>query len=77
MIVCSCHGLNERELIREALMRSGNAQEVMKATGAGQDCGCCREEVRAICTQVSCNGCPQSEAAAGGCALSEVLSPLL
>jgi bacterioferritin-associated ferredoxin len=63
--------MNEGELIREAVMRHGNAQEVMNATGAGQDCGCCRDEVREICTQISCNGCPQSEAAAGGCLLSE------
>jgi bacterioferritin-associated ferredoxin len=63
--------MNEGDLIREAVMRHGNAQEVMNATGAGQDCGCCRDEVREICTQISCNGCPQSEAAAGGCLLSE------
>ncbi|MEZ4322415.1 MAG: (2Fe-2S)-binding protein [Myxococcota bacterium] len=49
MIVCVCHGINDRAL--ETVVQSGaqTLREVGDACGAGTDCGqCCRDIVQRL-----------------------------
>ena len=55
MIVCLCGGVSDRE-IREAIDRSGgDVAAILAATGAGQECGECQEDVEWHCRR-SCRG---------------------
>jgi len=67
MIVCSCGGVSDRE-IREAIERGGgDVATILAATGAGQDCGACCEEVERHCQQPGRGNCPRrSTGFAGG-----------
>jgi bacterioferritin-associated ferredoxin len=65
MIVCSCHAVSDQAL-RLAAAHAASAAEVAALTGAGTDCGCCREDVEAIvaesarpCRADPCPGCPK------------------
>jgi bacterioferritin-associated ferredoxin len=46
MIVCLCRAVSDRAIRSAAAGR--NLDEVVRATGAGSDCGCCAEEVARI-----------------------------
>lgn len=59
MIVCSCGGVSDREIRAAIDRRGGDVATILAATGAGQDCGACHEEVERHCRQ-SCRGdCPR------------------
>jgi len=69
MIVCSCHAVSDQAL-RAAAARASSAEEVIAATRAGTDCGCCKDEVESIlaerhgpCRADPCAGCPRRAAA--------------
>ena len=70
MIVCSCHAVSDRTL-RDAASAGASLDEVLASTGAGSDCGCCKEDVAAIisehhhgpCRSAPCAGCPRRAAA--------------
>jgi bacterioferritin-associated ferredoxin len=69
MIVCSCHAVSDQAL-RAAAAGGASRDEVMASTGAGTDCGCCRDEVESIlaersgpCRADPCPGCPRRAAA--------------
>ncbi|MEI7703455.1 MAG: (2Fe-2S)-binding protein [Deltaproteobacteria bacterium] len=47
MIVCSCRAVSDREL-RRAAEAGRPLAEVLRVTGAGTDCGCCRASVERI-----------------------------
>jgi bacterioferritin-associated ferredoxin len=66
MIVCSCRAVSDRELHRAA--EAGRTlDEVVRATGATTDCGCCADTVARIltapraCRPTPCPGCPGTE----------------
>ncbi|MBC8186787.1 MAG: (2Fe-2S)-binding protein [Proteobacteria bacterium] len=51
MIVCQCRGVTDRQIRR--LVRGGacSTREVVRATGAGTNCGDCRSSVRKAVVQ--------------------------
>ena len=55
MIVCSCGGVSDREICAAIDRRGGDLATILAATGAGQDCGACHEEVERHCRQ-PCRG---------------------
>ena len=66
MIVCVCKGISDRA-IRAALDAGATgAEAIAGATGAGTDCGCCRETIErmvtraAPCASPPCPGCPRA-----------------
>ncbi len=73
MIVCSCRAVSDREL-RMAAEAGRSLGEIVRITGAGTDCGCCREQVERIvqaarpCRDVPCAGCPGAAQATNGLA---------
>ncbi len=69
MIVCSCRAISDRDLSDAARAGLTHA-EIVAQTGVGTDCGCCREEVVDILSQIgpcrgsaACSGCPRRSAA--------------
>ncbi len=44
MIVCLCHAVSDRE-VRALASAGADVETVARATGAGTDCGSCREEL--------------------------------
>ncbi len=73
MIVCSCRVVSDREL-RMAAEAGRSLREIVRVTGAGTDCGCCRVQVERIvhaarpCRDVPCAGCPSAAPANNGLA---------
>ena len=70
MIVCSCHAVSDHAL-RAAAAAGLSHREVVAATRAGTDCGCCTEAVAHIVSSTgpcrganACAGCPRRTAAA-------------
>ena len=70
MIVCSCHAVSDHTL-REAASSGQSPEEILAATGAGSDCGHCRDAVESIlgasngpCRAQPCAGCPRRAPAA-------------
>jgi bacterioferritin-associated ferredoxin len=71
MIVCVCRRVSDRAV--DAAIQAGarDLPAISRATGAGTDCGCCREELAARasnhrstpCSSPPCPGCPRAEAA--------------
>ena len=55
MIVCSCRALSDRAL-RDALARGLSPEDVVATTGAGTDCGACRETLADVIAAARC-GC--------------------
>ena len=51
LIVCSCHGVTDREIRRLARAGACTLREVAESCGAGAGCGGCRASVRAILRQ--------------------------
>jgi len=70
MIVCSCHAVSDRAL-RDAAAAGLSHEQVVEATQAGTDCGCCTETIAAIVAESAgpcrgadaCRGCPRRAAA--------------
>lgn len=70
MIVCCCHAVSDRTLRAEAAAGLSH-DEIVAVTGAGTDCGQCRETVadmvaasRGPCRgSRACAGCPSRVAA--------------
>lgn len=53
MVICLCHGLNEkqiRELVREGQIEGGQVslEQVQAKCGAGTDCGACVKKLKAL-----------------------------
>lgn len=48
MIVCSCHGVTDREIRQHARAGARTPRQVAEACGAGGSCGGCRPVVREI-----------------------------
>lgn len=48
MIVCSCHGVTDREIRQHAHAGARTPRQVAEACGAGGACGGCRPVVREI-----------------------------
>jgi bacterioferritin-associated ferredoxin len=48
VIVCSCHGVTDREIRRHACAGARTPRQVAEACGAGGGCGGCRPVVREI-----------------------------
>jgi bacterioferritin-associated ferredoxin len=47
MIVCSCRAVSDHAL-REAARSGQSPDEILAATGAGSDCGHCRDALESI-----------------------------
>ncbi|HYS79560.1 MAG TPA: (2Fe-2S)-binding protein [Anaeromyxobacteraceae bacterium] len=71
MIVCSCHAVSDRAL-RDAVTAGLSHAQIVATSGAGTDCGHCRDDVAEIVTGSrddhgcgnGCPGCPCRSAAA-------------
>jgi bacterioferritin-associated ferredoxin len=66
VIVCLCKNVSDR-LLRDAVRRCGSVADVLRATGAGGDCGACagalaRIQAAARTEGVSTLGSPRSSA---------------
>lgn len=48
MIVCICHGVNEREVRETITAGCSSAESIRKQCGAGDSCGSCMETLREI-----------------------------
>jgi bacterioferritin-associated ferredoxin len=48
VIVCSCHGVTDREIRKHACAGARTPRQVAEACGAGGKCGGCRPVVREI-----------------------------
>jgi bacterioferritin-associated ferredoxin len=48
VIVCSCHGVTDREIRQHACSGARTPRQVAEACGAGGACGGCRPVVREI-----------------------------
>lgn len=63
MLVCLCHGINDKK-IREAVDAGADSiRKVQKCTNAGQQCGACLEDIRAM---IGGKTCASSESVAQG-----------
>lgn len=70
MIVCVCRSVSGRALDSAIAGGAGDLDAIARATGAGMDCGCCRDELvarvhahaasaaTAPCCATPCPGCP-------------------
>jgi bacterioferritin-associated ferredoxin len=69
MIVCVCQRVSDRAI--DAAIQAGatDLTSLSRTTGAGTDCGCCREELAAradaarrtaACSSPPCPGCPRA-----------------
>lgn len=58
MIVCVCHGVNDRD-IRTAIKNGASSVEDLGASlGVGTCCGCCRETCNDMLAEAACSvGC--------------------
>ena len=67
MIVCLCHAVSDRALRDAVHAGAGSREEVVQATRAGTECGCCRAELSRVVEaalgscghEVPCPGCPR------------------
>lgn len=67
MIVCVCRAVSDRVVRAARAAGARTLPALAAATGAGEDCGCCRPEVERVlaepCRAEPCPGCPGSRAA--------------
>jgi bacterioferritin-associated ferredoxin len=74
MIVCVCQRVSDRAI--DAAIQAGarDLTSLSRTTGAGTDCGCCRDELAARaaaahrsgpCSSPPCPGCPRMDLARG------------
>jgi bacterioferritin-associated ferredoxin len=66
MIVCVCRRVSDRAVDAAIAAGARDLEAIGRVTGAGTECGCCREElaVRAThrdapCAPTPCPGCPR------------------
>jgi bacterioferritin-associated ferredoxin len=52
MVACMCKGVTDGEL-RRAAAAGSSLDEVVRATGAGSDCGCCVETLQRFVAEAS------------------------
>jgi bacterioferritin-associated ferredoxin len=52
MVACMCKGVTDGEL-RRAVAGGATLDEVVRATGAGSDCGCCVDTLRTLAADAS------------------------
>jgi bacterioferritin-associated ferredoxin len=69
MIVCLCRRVNDRAISAAVEGGAETVDEIAAATGAGADCGCCREAIERLvaaspCASPPCPGCPRVARAA-------------
>jgi bacterioferritin-associated ferredoxin len=55
MIVCLCRGVSDHDL-RAAIRAGHTLEDVMRATGAGSDCGCCIGALKRIAAAARAEG---------------------
>lgn len=66
MIVCLCRNLSDAAIRAELHAGARTADDVARTTGAGTDCGCCRETLEDLvrtsgpCSVPPCPGCPRA-----------------
>jgi bacterioferritin-associated ferredoxin len=72
MIVCVCRRVSDRAVDAAIDAGARDVDAIARSTGAGSDCGCCREELAARaeqrtspCSSPPCAGCPRAVAAPG------------
>jgi bacterioferritin-associated ferredoxin len=69
VIVCLCRNLSDAAIRAQLDAGARTAEDVARATGAGTDCGCCREAVEDLvrasgpCSVPPCAGCPRAASA--------------
>jgi bacterioferritin-associated ferredoxin len=78
MLVCQCRGVTERQIRR--LVRDGacSTRDVVRATGAGRDCGGCRSDMKqAVALAVQQTSARELQNTAGSTMLDRVLAVAL
>ena len=66
MVLCICHAVTEHQL--DAAIEAGahTLAEIARRLGAGDDCGCCRDDIEERLESRSgpcgryCDGCPRA-----------------
>jgi len=67
VIVCVCRSVSDRAIEAALDAGAGSVSAIAHATGAGTDCGCCRETIEALaarrtpCATPPCAGCPRAQ----------------
>jgi bacterioferritin-associated ferredoxin len=56
VIVCSCHAVSDQALL-SAVAAGATAEEALRATGAGSDCGCCHSQLEELLAAEGTEGC--------------------
>jgi bacterioferritin-associated ferredoxin len=81
MVACVCKGISDGAL-RGAVASGATLDEVVRATGVGQDCGCCAEEVVRIVAEArpppaspQGHGCRPGEPACPDCPRAHGAAP--
>jgi bacterioferritin-associated ferredoxin len=69
MIVCVCRRVSDRAISAAVASGARSMEDIAAATGAGTDCGRCREAIAVAsaerpCASPPCPGCPRAKAAA-------------
>jgi bacterioferritin-associated ferredoxin len=72
MIVCLCHGVNDRTIRACVKDGAGSVQEVGRRCGAGTDCGSCRRSIRELIREHDVE-----QAQSAGAACSSSLLPIM
>jgi bacterioferritin-associated ferredoxin len=66
MIICICRGVSDRAIEAALDSGAGSAAGIARETGAGTDCGCCKDAIeelalqRSPCSTPPCAGCPRA-----------------
>ncbi len=66
MIVCLCRRVSEGAIAAAIAEGARNVEQIASVTGAGTDCGCCRDTVEAMaasegpCSSPPCPGCTRA-----------------
>ena len=67
MIVCICRGVSDRAISAAIDAGATGPDAIAGVTGAGTDCGCCRDTIEAIasrasgpCSSPPCPSCPRA-----------------
>jgi bacterioferritin-associated ferredoxin len=73
MIVCVCRRVSDRAVDAAVAAGARDLEAISRATGAGSDCGCCRDALEARarpsaapCSAPPCPGCPRAETVGPG-----------
>ncbi len=66
MIVCVCRRISDQAIDAAIAGGAHGPEAIAAATGAGTDCGCCKEAIEALaaqrspCSSPPCAGCPRA-----------------